>query len=701
MRPTRSPSFTFLLAILLLAALTAACGSGDTPAESAAAVKILVEETGLYSVTAQELQQAGLNLETLDATNLGLSQGGQPVPYTLHEEALIFYGRAPESRYTNNRTYILRTGDAGLLMERSQTPETGGPRLSQVRRTHHLEQNLQYVSDAQIADRQGPWFWQRIQPEATVSLPFTLPDAGDGSGQLTVNLYGTTHSRDHDPDHSLGVRVNDNQLSALSWDGQTAYTGTLSLPPGTLRSAQNEIVLQNLPQEVLDIMQLNWASVAYNAAPVADDDYLTFHGARGRLTITGFSRRPLILDVADPEAPTLLEGWSFEGGNVELATAEDMQVVAATTGSFRRPTAMQPLRENNWDNAERQADLIIITTDELAPALDPLVEHRESQGLSVTVVPVAEIYDTFGHGAATPDSINNFLQFTYHNWQDPKPRYVLLVGEATIDFRGYLADRPENPVTPPENAIPPYVVPVAFGGETVSDARLADVEGDVRPELAIGRWPVDSRRQVRDLVQRTLAYESGSASSEALFAADGSSGEFEAVTERILEASAFPPAQSRVLVGPTAGELAERWNQGAWLVTYTGHGSLELWGRDEVFSVNTATQIEAGTSSPIVVQLTCLTGLFAHPETRSLSEVLLTQEGGPVLVVAATSLTLSAHQEPFAASLLQALQDPAVERIGDALQESKRGLDVSSGGLREISDTFGLLGDPSAHIVRP
>jgi hypothetical protein len=39
--------------------------------------------------------------------------------------------------------------------------------------------------------------------------------------------------------------------------------------------------------------------------------------------------------------------------------------------------------------------------------------------------------------------------------------------------------------------------------------------------------------------------------------------------------------------------------------------------------------------------------------------------------------------------------------MGDAVMNAKLALDVSNLSLREISDTFGLLGDPSALIVRP
>ena len=342
-----------------------------------------------------------------------------------------------------------------------------------------------------------------------------------------------------------------------------------------------------------------------------------------------------------------------------------------------------------------------VTTDALAPALAPLVTAREEQGLAVALVPVAEIYDEFGHGAATPDSINRFIRYAYENWQAPQPRYLLLVGDATSDYRGYLATRPQDPVAPPANVIPPYMIPVSYSGETVSDARLADVAGDERPELAVGRWPVDDARAVAALVERTLAYESGAPAGRALFTTDGSSDEFRHVTERILSRSQFPADQSELLVGPSSAEVAERWNEGAWLVAYTGHGSLELWGKDVILSTDAAGRLGSGSTPPIVLQLTCLSGLFAHPETVSLSEVLLSQENGPVLVIGATSLTLSAHQEPFAVAFLQALQDEKVTRIGDAVQQAKESLDVGNAGLREISDTFGLIGDPSALIVRP
>jgi hypothetical protein len=51
--------------------------------------------------------------------------------------------------------------------------------------------------------------------------------------------------------------------------------------------------------------------------------------------------------------------------------------------------------------------------------------------------------------------------------------------------------------------------------------------------------------------------------------------------------------------------------------------------------------------------------------------------------------------------LLRQLLDPDVIRIGDAIVRAKTDLNVSDPNIREISDTFGLLGDPATIIVRP
>ena len=692
-----------LALIVLLLSLSACRPAGQS--QPTTNLKIAIREDGLYRLTAKELQAAGFTYDSLDSSQLSLTQAGQPVPLHIEDDSLIFYGQAPTSRYTAERPYILRSGEAGSPMPTQPMPAIDAPALASITRTLHLEENYEYASEIPTEendshDSDGPWFWQTIRDN--FQLTFDLPAVAGGSGQIALNLYGTTHNPNVENDHSLALWLNNTQRASIIWEGQTYHTSATALPAGSLRQGENSLALRNIPEDYLDFSNLNWINLAYAAPPIAQDDVIDFAGARGAVTLSGFSSAPLIFNITDPAGPTLVTGWQADDNSIRLSVDETMHIAAVGPQGYRSPAALTPLRSGGWQTPNHQADLIILTTDELAPGLADLVAAREAQGLTVALVPVGDIYDEFGYGEASPQSLQSFLRYAYDNWAEPRPRYVLLVGQATSDYRGYLATRPENPVTPPQNSVPPLMVPVSFSGETVSDNRLVDINDDLYPEMAVGRWPAGTLAEVRDLVARTLAYEQGPAPERALFTADGTSTEFTTLNERLIQSSQFPAGQATLLNGPQASEVAQQWNQGAWLVTYTGHGSLELWGKEDVFSVAAVSQLTQTNTPPIVLQLTCLSGLFAHPETRSLSETLLLSPHGPVLTIGASSLTYSSDQEPFASALLTALQDPALTRIGDAFLQAKLVLDVSgSVGAREVSDTFTLFGDPSALILRP
>ena len=53
----------------------------------------------------------------------------------------------------------------------------------------------------------------------------------------------------------------------------------------------------------------------------------------------------------------------------------------------------------------------------------------------MTKVDIEDIYAEFSYGIFDPRAIRKFLQYAYHNWQQPAPTYVLLVGDATNDYQ--------------------------------------------------------------------------------------------------------------------------------------------------------------------------------------------------------------------------------------------------------------------------
>jgi hypothetical protein len=669
----------------------------------AGVVKIEVEADGLYQLPLDDLREAGLQLATLEVENLRLSTDGRTIPFWLQDESLIFYGQASRSRYSRYGTYLLETGMAGEMMVSlsADGPETIVTTLPQ---RLHLEENTLYDGRARYIEVeqneiQGPWYWDTLQVQSRLPLTFELPEISQEAAVIRMALCGATHDALIENDHDFDVVVNGQRVGAVQWDGENHYESETPVSAGLLRSGQNEIVLDNAVEgaALVDIMRLDWVEIIYPSPTTAVDDRLLIEATSGTVRAGGFSGRPIIFDVTDPEQPALLIDWVYledEAGVMEVPVEASQRLAAAGPDGFLSPVSFSSLHDNDWRNSENQADLLIVTTEELAPALVPLVEARQAQGIESAVVSIESIYDEFGFGRPSPQAISEFVRYAAENWTEPAPRYLFLVGEATYDYRGFLGDGPQN-------VIPPLMVPVEYSGETVSDARLADIDGDFRPDLAVGRWPVDSAEAVSTLIERTLAYESGQASNRVLFAADGTSPEFSNVSDRVLAMSTLDENTADKLYGVTAGALTESWNEGAWLVNYTGHGSLDRWGQEDVFSAEAVSGLQTNGPPPIVMQLTCLTGFFAHPTISSLSEEMLLHDSGPVLIVAATSLTLSSSQTPFGISLVDELQNPDNVRIGDAVNTAKAALDVTLDNLREISDTFGLLGDPSTLIVRP
>ena len=87
---------------------------------------------------------------------------------------------------------------------------------------------------------------------------------------------------------------------------------------------------------------------------------------------------------------------------------------------------------------------------------------------------------------------------------------------------------------------------------------------------------------------------------------------------------------------------------------YFGHGSVTQWGKDNLFTVKDVASLQNGDRLPLVINMTCLTGLFTHPKVQSLTETLLWKpDGGAVAVLAPTSLTLSGDQSFLSNALVQ------------------------------------------------
>lgn len=640
-----------LIAVLLL---LAACRSERIAQQPH--LKLETDRAGLYQVTLAELQRTGFAGDTLLPPNLSLTRHGKQVSYFIDADSLFFYAPSSTSRYHRTQTFLLEYSKGTVMDTAVSSPPT--PRQSTPRLQQRYEQNQLYEARA-FASVAEPWFWQRIAHGQETMVAIDFPHEPDGNATLRVSFWGLTHNPDVAPDHDMALYLNETFLDRAVWDGQTAYTHTVRLPANVLQHGQNTLRIDNgsKPYDAVDTFFLDDVVIEAEAN-IDKGQQVMLIGNGTRLPDELWQTRPFLVDITHPLQPTrLLSPVLIEESTILLSYP---QAAFSPRVALYQPN--KALRE-----PEQGADLLIVVADPAwQPALRPLIARRERQGMRVRVVTFAELTDTFNFGEPHPRALTRFLQHAVTYWPKPAPRFVLLVGDSTLDFNGY-ANRGGA-------TLPTQLTAVTFGGETVSDALLGQLDAEMGVDIAIGRWPVRTRREVVRLVNKSLAAET----------------------------VVFSPTP-RALIDPSDpgfGTFAQRVNlstamddSSPFLVAYIGHGSLQQWG-----GAQQHTKLLNNATPPILVQFTCLTGLFAHPTDAALSEQILLDQNQTTHVVAATSLTLSHHQEPFANALLAALTSPNHRHIGTAFLVAQQALNLAQTDQREIHDTFLLFGDPSAPL---
>ena len=108
-----------------------------------------------------------------------------------------------------------------------------------------------------------------------------------------------------------------------------------------------------------------------------------------------------------------------------------------TEAAIKSPASITVNQPSSWHKLNHRADLLIITHKDFIGSLGPLKSLRESQGWSVALIDVEDLYDEFSFGAKNPQALRDFLYRARVYWQRP-PRFVLLVGDASFDPRNYL-----------------------------------------------------------------------------------------------------------------------------------------------------------------------------------------------------------------------------------------------------------------------
>ncbi len=323
-------------------------------------------------------------------------------------------------------------------------------------------------------------------------------------------------------------------VDSLLWYGKEARTVSVTLPPGALtEGATNSLALwgkgSTLPPDpvtnALVGVGLDWFETTCWRSYRALNGYLAANSgdAAGLYQVhaTGFGSPAIrVYDVTDIVSPVRL---AVDASHIAPAGSEYTLDFQDSTGAsprryvvFDRPKLLPagrytPVTRRQLTAATGERDYVVIVPEAWTTAVDPLVALRQSQGLGTVVAPLESVNDEFNGGRKSRWAIKRFLRYAMESWN---ARFVVLVGDGSTDGRNLLGTAGTDWV--PVALIPGPVSSGTSGLEMIpadpwygwclDEDPACLTAALIEPDLYVGRLPVNSLQQARDVVAKLVAY---------------------------------------------------------------------------------------------------------------------------------------------------------------------------------------------------
>jgi hypothetical protein len=785
-RPKFLPGGAAAGALLALASASAA---------EAASYRIALSEAGVYRVTYDDLVRAGAR-KGLPSATLGLSNQGKPVPIHVRDggdgvlgkgDWIEFVGEilpgenAHFNEYTSRNVYKLSTTAATpARMKRRPAPLAAakpGPALPLEARLH-LEQDLVLLRlSGNQGQKQELWHWVKMtQIDAepfrqTLQLADLDPSPG-GAVRVRLEFRGWSQPAmrptAETKDHLVEVSVNGVVRGQTEWNNsQQGHLLTLpDIPVSELSSGHFELTVKVPPRpgqgqdSLIDVSLLNWIEVDYprRATPPARQArlYATTPAEVAPAAKGGAAPRPsLRVQPGEGPAPKSFVVYGDDGSRWDsrafgrAGTAAEAERWAAAgkarrfdvvgEGGLLSPLGVFRDDPSRLKTALRQADYVMVAHERLKKAVEPLAAFHRTRGLKVAVVDIQDVYDEFNHGILHPRALRDFLDYAYHKWKKPAPRYVLLVGDASWDAKNELVDEEHYPAATfspfhgtqfagvdgipyatdsklnHRNLIPTWSY-LTYDGHAAGDNYFVSVDGnDSLPDMAIGRFTAVNADEVTAIVEKTINYAKEEAdefgpwrrrmlliTSEQLGFQYMSNGLADAVAKSgIASEKVYPLAESSSEADQA--RLRAGLDEGNLLVHFVGHGGRYIWRTGpadwqkhrDLFNLDDIDQLKPSSRLPMVLSMTCYSAPFDHPSADSIGEKFLRAPGKGAVAVLAASWRNAPYQA-MSVDVVEQLTAPGAPTIGEAIQRVKR-----LGKHHEFLEQYNLLGDPALRLDVP
>ena len=768
-----------MLACLLFSTMSESMAQGLLSGGNS--LKIGVEEDGIYEVRYEDLVESGLISSPTESGTLALigrpagllpfyndstmKTGLMPMPILMQDgddgifgpgDRFYFYGQSPDVLQYNakdtlhpfqiqihpydTRQYYFVTLDAGCHRE---VPEAENPNLQtettirefpdfarhEAELHNPLQGTLSWLGEAFEQDGQShkieielPCVPVDGQANVRVNAFFLQEEKNTETPCLQMELEGQKIPLSPKTSFGLYQRLQKDTLLNVSANNRFKFRFSKADADTTLRAW-------------IDFVQISFTrplekhrgQALFFRSPEAI-------GKNSRFEISGNTDNLRVWDISQAEQVTN-QTIKEENGFAAFAIP--------ASGSLRQFVAFAPedARGPLFTGLQKPQDLASVKDAEYLVVTHPLFKaqaealaawHRQEDSYSTCVATTTEIYNEFSSGVQDPSAIRLFAKSVYGQSASKKPRYLLLFGAVSYDYKDIYGLRSSfvPSFSPDEDAADRKYLQLyedAFGylenGEGLLPGTYApSYQGGM--DMAVGRIPVHTTEEADAMVRKIQRYSARQyVPDDPAWRRQGNFGpwkndvvfvggqEFIRDMERwisqtmeeadtLLNIHKIYSGFDTLRQAEARQKITATLANGSFYIGYMGHGGPEAWGNDRLLQVENILNWEASYAYPILFSFACSFATMDNPFQISGTEAaVLHPDGGCIAAAGATgqfyvNSGVEEMHSRFLQHLLQAENGNPVT-IGDAWLKAKQ---ESSGSC---VPTLALIGDPGLKIPLP
>lgn len=722
--------------------------------------KFPITETGIYRITYQDLQAANIPLATIQPNDFRIFARGQEIP--------IYIPNAADNSFDNGDfiEFYARGNDGwldtALYGSRAQQPN---PYYSLINDTifyflswrSGANQRYQEFNDIGFGNYfSASYVWK----EAVTSFNNLYYDGEPSSGGATSPYYtpeegwmGPVLNLGQSRNLSISMLGHINGGPPVTLEAKVAGASNPSQNPDHHVQFQASSFTLDTVFEGYQLIEINRQvssvhffdginTIAFKSIDDLNADvertapaYLKITYPR-RLNFSNLNELEFWVEDNQSQNASLLEVTAFVGGSQPVLydltnrkrirvvqTLQNYKAIVPNSGGLKKCILLNPnqvksisplqpvsstARFTNYAASITDSTFLILTHPQLYAEATTYAAYRRSQGRTVEIVEVTNLYDQYAYGIpAHPLALRNFVQEGLTSWPFP-PTHALLLGKSV----GAKAHR-KSTSAQAANLVPTMGNPPA---DNMLFAGLND--NAIVPAVPLGRVSARNPNEVDIYLDKLIEYETAPRADwmkEALHFAGGRyegeaniyegylnsyqqdfEGPFYGGRVRLFRKSSSAPFQTSL-----ADSVRSLINGGVSLMTFFGHASAND-GFD--ISIDTPDKLQNKGKYPLMLANSCFTGNYHQATSISTGEdYVLERNKGAIGYIATGNLGYAFYLNRYSGKFYDLLtRDHYGESVGEIMRLTSKQIATQNPNdqLRRVALEMSLQGDP-ALVLNP